>query len=214
MTILDDHKITTGLSKLILINSGVSDYVEIKTDRVTHLAGENGLGKTSILSTLQFLMIDNWNNMQFVMDQSDTEEHYFPDEQSSVIFEIKTPDKSTHMIIFRGNNVADDKRYSRFYVDGNYDRTLFIDSDNISLKWEDVFINMAKQGREVEPLKDPITLRNKLRSLKWLPTKENENVHKDFVTLMKTLNTLGTVKENDLKKVLLNILYEFHDSST
>ena len=205
MILLEDRKIGTGLSKLVLINSGVSDYVELETERVTHLAGENGLGKTSILSTLQFLMIDNWNNMKFVMDQADTEDHYFPDEYSSIIFEIVTPDKSNHMIIFRGNNVADDKRYSRFYVDGMYDKTLFIDSDNIAMVWEDVFVSMAEQGREVTPLKTPADLRNKLRSLQWLPTKDKENVHSDFVTLMKTLNTLGKVKENDLKQVLLNI---------
>jgi len=111
MILLEDRKIETGLSKLVLINSGVSDYVEIEAERVTHLAGENGLGKTSILSTLQFLMIDNWNNMKFLMDQADTEDHYFPDEYSSIIFEIIKPDKSSHMIVFRGNNVADDKRY-------------------------------------------------------------------------------------------------------
>ena len=200
-----DKKLRTGLSKLVMINSGVSEYVEIDTDRATHLAGENGLGKTSILSTLQFLMIDNWKNMKFVMDQPDTEEHYFPDDRSSIIFEIKTPDKSTHMVIFRGNNVADDKRYSRFYADGNYDKALFIDSDNIPMEWEDVFVNMSNQGREITPLKSPIDLRNKLRALRWLPTKDKENVHNDFVTLMKTLNTLGKVRENDLKQVLLNI---------
>ena len=150
-------------------------------------------------------MIDNWNNMKFVMDQADTEDHYFPDEYSSIIFEIITPDKSNHMIIFRGNNVADDKRYSRFYVDGMYDKSLFIDSDNIAMVWEDVFVSMAEQGREVTPLKTPADLRNKLRTLQWLPTKDKENVHSDFVTLMKTLNTLGKVKENDLKQVLLNI---------
>ena len=202
---LGDRKLRTGLSKLVMINSGVSEYVEIDTDRATHLAGENGLGKTSILSTLQFLMIDNWKNMKFVMDQPDTEEHYFPHDRSSIIFEIKTPDKSTHMVIFRGNNVADDKRYSRFYADGDYDKALFIDSDNIAMEWEDVFVNMSNQGREITPLKSPIELRNKLRALRWLPTKDKENVHNDFVTLMKTLNTLGKVRENDLKQVLLNI---------
>ena len=205
MTLLLDRKIQTGLSKLVLINSGVSEYVELETNRVTHLAGENGLGKTSILSTLQFLMIDNWRNMKFVMDQADTEEHYFPDDRSSIIFEIITQEKSTHMIIFRGNNIADDKRYSRYYVDGSYDKSLFINSDNIPMEWEDVFVYMAEQGREVTPLKNPAELRNKLRSLKWLPTKDKENVHDDFVTLLKTLNTLGTVKENDIKQVLLNI---------
>ena len=63
---LGDRKLRTGLSKLVMINSGVSEYVEIDTDRATHLAGENGLGKTSILSTLQFLMIDNWKNLEFL----------------------------------------------------------------------------------------------------------------------------------------------------
>ena len=84
MIVLDDRKLGRGLSKLVMINSGVSEYVEIETDRATHLAGENGLGKTSILSTLQFLMIDNWKNMKFVMDQPDTEEHYFPHDRSSI----------------------------------------------------------------------------------------------------------------------------------
>ena len=202
---LEDRKLRTGLSKLVLINSGVSEYVEIEADRATHLAGENGLGKTSILATLQFLMIDNWNNMKFLMDQPDTEDHYFPDEYSSIIFEIKTPDKSNHMIVFRGNNIADEKRYSRFYVDGMYDKSLFIDSDDFPMEWEDVFVNMAGQGREVMPLKEPVDLRSKLRSLQWLPTKDKENIHRDFVTLMKTLNTLGKVNQNDLKQVLLNI---------
>ena len=64
---------------------------------------------------------------------------------------------------------------------------------------------MVDQGREITPLKAPIDLRKKLRDLKWLPTKDKENVHHDFVTLMKTLNTLGKVRENDLKQVLLNI---------
>ena len=39
---LGDRKLRTGLSKLVMINSGVSEYVEIDTDRATHLAGENG----------------------------------------------------------------------------------------------------------------------------------------------------------------------------
>ena len=65
-----------------------------------------------------------------------------------------------------------------------------IDSDNIPMEWEDVFVNMVDQGREITPLKAPIDLRKKLRDLKWLPTKDKENVHHDFVTLMKTLNTL------------------------
>ena len=164
------------------------------------MAGENGLENFDSID-LQFLMIDNLKNMKFVMDQPDTEEHYFPHDRSSIIFEIKTPDKSTHMVIFRGNNVADDKRYSRFYADGNYDKSLFIDSDNIAMEWEDVFVNMSNQGREVTPLKSPIELRNKLRSLGWLPTKDKENVHNDFVTLLKTLNTLGKVRENDLNKI-------------
>jgi hypothetical protein len=202
---VEDRKLQTGLSKLVLINSGVSEYVEIETDRVTHLAGENGLGKTSILATLQFLMIDNWDNMKFLMDRPDTEEHYFPDEYSSIIFEIKTQDKSSHMIVFRGNNIADDKRYSRFYVDGMYDKSLFIDSDDFPMDWENVFVNMAGQGREVMPLKGPVDLRSKLRSLQWLPTKDKENIHSDFVTLLKTLNTLGKVNQNDLKQVLMNI---------
>jgi len=61
--------IVPQLTRLVLINSGKADYVEIEPKLSTHLAADNGEGKSSILNALQFLMIDDWNRMKFLFSK-------------------------------------------------------------------------------------------------------------------------------------------------
>ena len=63
---------TPQLTRIIQINSGKADYVEIEPRNSTHLAADNGEGKSSILNALQFLMIDDWSRMKFPKDNNDT----------------------------------------------------------------------------------------------------------------------------------------------
>ena len=198
-----------GLKRLVLINSGVADYVEIEPSSSTHLVSENNIGKTSILSTLQFLLIDNWKRMTFPKEKPDTEAFYFPSRTSMIIFEVQDQEGTEHLIVFRGNGLANNKRYSRWMISGHYELELFIsvkgEGDFEPLEWEQVIENASSKGRRIDEFKNPIELRNKLRSNpRWFPTREGVS-HNNFITVLRTLNTLGEVKEKTLKQVLLDL---------
>ena len=73
------------------------------------------------------------------------------------------------------------------------------------LDWEEVIVNATNQGRSLTEFKNSTDLKRKLRmNPRWLPTKEG-TAHQNFITVLKTLNTLGEVKEKKLKQVLLDI---------
>ena len=62
MTLKLQDKDTSGLKRIVMINSGQSDYVELEVGGSLHLVGDNGVGKSMILSTIQFVMIDDWRS--------------------------------------------------------------------------------------------------------------------------------------------------------
>lgn len=198
-----------GLNRLVMIGSGVSDYVEIEPSESTHLVADNNIGKTSILSTLQFLLIDDWNHMDFPKNRLETEEFYFKSRKSLIIFEIKDAEGTEHMVIFRGNGLASNKRYTRWIIGGHYDRSIFIseneDGELVPNGWEVIIANATNQRRPIDEFRTANELRKRLRSNpRWLPTIEG-TAHNNFITVLKTLNTLGEVKEKKLKQVLLDI---------
>ena len=201
--------IRNGLTRLIMIGSGVSDYVEIEPSKSTHLVADNNIGKTSILSTLQFLLIDDWKHMDFPKNRVKTEEFYFPTRKSLIIFEIKDAEGTEHMVIFRGNGLASNKRYTRWIMRGHYEKSIFISQNEggelVPHDWEIIIANATNQKRKIEEFRNANELRKKLRSNpRWLPTIEG-TAHNNFITVLKTLNTLGEVKEKKLKQVLLDI---------
>lgn len=200
---------TNGLQRLIMIASGVSDYVEIVPQKSTHLVADNNIGKTSILSTLQFLLIDDWTHMDFPKNRPETEEFYFASRKSFIIFEINDVEGTNHLVIFRGNGLASNKRYTRWLMAGHYDESIFIsrneEGELVPHDWEEVIVNATNQGRSLTEFKNSTDLKRKLRmNPRWLPTKEG-TAHQNFITVLKTLNTLGEVKEKKLKQVLLDI---------
>ena len=198
-----------GLTRLIMIGSGVSDYVEIEASKSTHLVADNNIGKTSILSTLQFLLIDDWKHMDFPKNRLETEEFYFKSRKSLIIFEIKDAEGTEHMVIFRGNGLASNKRYTRWIMGGHYDKSIFISENEeeelVPNDWEIIVANATNQRRPIDEFRTANELRKRLRSNpRWLPTIEG-TAHNNFITVLKTLNTLGEVKEKKLKQVLLDI---------
>lgn len=198
-----------GLTRLIMIGSGVSDYVEIEPSKSTHLVADNNIGKTSILSTLQFLLIDDWKHMDFPKNRLETEEFYFKSRKSLIIFEIKDAEGTEHMVIFRGNGLSSNKRYTRWLIGGHYDKSIFIaeneEGNLVPNDWEIVVANATNQRRPINEFRTANDLRKRLRSNpRWLPTTEG-TAHNNFITVLKTLNTLGEVKEKKVKQVLLDI---------
>ena len=54
-----------GPTKLIAIRSGSYDYAEVELSDSLQLVGPNNAGKTTLINTLQFLYLDNRNQMVF-----------------------------------------------------------------------------------------------------------------------------------------------------
>ncbi|MBK8500695.1 MAG: ATP-binding protein [Flavobacteriales bacterium] len=93
-----------GPTKLIAIRSGSYDYAEVDLSNSIQLVGPNNAGKTTLINTLQFLYLDNRNQMVFGdHDQEATRQYYFPDQFSYLLFECQGP-KGTYMIGWRGQS--------------------------------------------------------------------------------------------------------------
>ena len=81
----------TGPRRLILIQSGKYDYAELDLSQSFQLVGVNGLGKTALISTLQYLYIDNQRDMRFGQHSADdSRKFYFKSDSSFILFECET----------------------------------------------------------------------------------------------------------------------------
>ena len=198
---------TPQLTRIIQINSGKADYVEIEPRNSTHLAADNGEGKSSILNALQFLMIDDWSRMKFPKDNNDTATFYFPGENSHIIFEIRDELNHYHQVWFSGRTSAVKDRYQRIVLNGKYSKEIFI-SENEGrwrfLSYNEVLANCSARGIGVEPFKNSTDLRNYLsEKINWYPVAPE--FQKRFFTIMRKLNQLSDMTPNSLKEVLIDV---------
>lgn len=81
-----------GPSKLIAIRSGSYDYAEVDLATSIQLVGPNNAGKTTLINTLQFLYLDNRNQMNFGdHDPEATRAYYFPTSSATCCSSWKGP---------------------------------------------------------------------------------------------------------------------------
>ena len=80
-----------GPHKIVALHCGKFDYAEVEIDAPVHLIGPNNVGKTSLISLLQFLYLDDQRQMLFSRDMADTRRYYFPEKYSYALFECLTP---------------------------------------------------------------------------------------------------------------------------
>ena len=200
-----DH--TPQLTKIIQINSGKADYVEIEPRNSTHLAADNGDGKSSILNALQFLMIDDWSRMKFPNSNDDTAAFYFPDETSHLIFEIRDELNHYHQVWFSGRTSAVKDRYQRVVLSGKYTKELFIDEQDERwnvLNFNEILVNCTARSISIEPFKSSTDLRNYLsENINWYPV--SLDFQKRFFTVMRNLIQLSDMTPSDLKEVLIEV---------
>ena len=80
----------SGPYRIVALHCGKFDYAEIEIDTPVHLIGPNNVGKTSLISLLQFLYLDDQRQMQFSRDMPETRRYYFPEKYSYALFECLT----------------------------------------------------------------------------------------------------------------------------
>ena len=195
------------LTRIIQINSGKADYVEIEPRNSTHLAADNGEGKSSILNALQFLMIDDWSRMKFPNGNDETAAFYFRGENSHLIFEIRDELNHFHQVWFSGRTSAVKDRYQRVVLSGKYAKELFIIEREESwkvLNFNEVLANCTARSISIEPFKSSTDLRKYLsENINWYPV--SPDFQKRFFAVMRKLNQLSDMTPSDLKEVLIEV---------
>lgn len=202
---MESMQYTRGPVRLILINSGVYDYAEIELDRPLHLVGPNNSGKTTLISALQFLYVDSFNEMSFSYGSRKTREYYFPSSRSFILFECLTPDEY-RVVGVRGLGELESWQFQRFTYRGTYRREDFLEDRSVR-KWKQ--IRSALIGRDLQDL-DAGQLREGLLDsgrgeldLGLVPL-ENDGRYKSFSFIFKNLLRLADLKRGDFKKLLID----------
>ncbi|MBL7956401.1 MAG: hypothetical protein JNM49_00455, partial [Flavobacteriales bacterium] len=122
-----------GPTKLIAIRSGSYDYAEVDLATSIQLVGPNNAGKTTLINTLQFLYLDNRNQMVFGdHDTEATRSYYFPDQYSYLLFEC-LGQNGTYVLGWRGQSKASGGDPVRFTYEGAYDVNDYLDEHHVAL---------------------------------------------------------------------------------
>ena len=198
----------TGPSRLILINSGKFDYGEVELGSPLHLIGPNNVGKTTLISTLQFLYVDSQKQMHFSRSLDETRRYYFPGQDSYVLFECLTP--TGYMVVgVRGLGPLKGWEFRRFLYKGMYSRDDFIDNEGKVRGFDDIRRDLGV--REYTELK-PHDLMNALTgigggagvNLGLVPVR-NRNGYSKFKTIFRNLLRLAHLSQQELKTFLLDV---------
>lgn len=123
------HHPLAGPRKLICIHSGTCDYAELDICAPVQLVAANNVGKTALISTLQFLYIDDARNLDFGSHKLPaSREFYFRNPASYILFECDTPVTGIITICLRSVGPATNYEIERYWYRGPYQRYDFIDS--------------------------------------------------------------------------------------
>ncbi len=131
-----------GPTKLIMLKTGKFEYAEVELAQPLHLVGPNNIGKTSLISCLQFLYIDDQRYMRFSREMEETRRYYFPDRQSYILFECLTP-TGYQVVGVQGLGPLKQYNFQRFSYRGNFDLSDFIDEERRPRPEEDIRARFA-----------------------------------------------------------------------
>ena len=197
-----------GPTKLIAIRSGSYDYAEVDLATSIQLVGPNNAGKTTLINTLQFLYLDNRNQMVFGdHDTEATRSYYFPDQYSYLLFECLGPN-GTYVLGWRGQSKASGGDPVRFTYEGAYDVNDYLDEHHVALDTKVVLGKLSV--RNYRELKDAAAHREAI----LISTKGESNglgiVHlteaeryAHFKEVLKNLLSLRSIDQHEMKRSLL-----------
>ncbi len=202
----------SAIRKLLMINTGVYGYAEVDLQGSVHLAGDNNLGKTSLIHAFQFFFVDDWNLMRFDAKYSkdETRRYYFK-ENSYILIEVDTP-SGIKLVGLRGLGPQKNHEYERFVVSGAFEKAIFFDGDKLR-DWEDISQN-SLAPRVLKPQTKLILDRKELRNA-MMGSGESAGVRIElappanydaFVKMFLNLLTLKRATETDMKAMLLDSL--------
>lgn len=197
-----------GPLRLILIHSGVYDYVELDLWRSGHLVANNNTGKTSLIATLQFLYIDRQTKWSFSKSREETRRFYFGSDRSFVIFECLTRD-GIKTVVVRGLGKMQGYDFERWIYDGEYRREDYLDGNQVR---DPQLIKQAlaeRNLRKVEPgeyrqVLTGVGARRDLPRLGIVPVREAKQ-YEHFIQLFGHLISLERMTQSEFKDLLIEV---------
>lgn len=197
-----------GPTKLIAIRSGSYDYAEVELSNSIQLVGPNNAGKTTLINTLQFLYLDNRNQMVFGdHDQEATRQYYFPDHYSYLLFECMGP-KGPYVLGWRGQSKTSGGDPVRFTYDGTYDVSDYLTVDDHVADPKTVLAKLDKRNyrelREPQAHREAILVATKGESngLGIVHLTETDR-YAHFKEILKNLLSLRSIDQHEMKRSLL-----------
>lgn len=197
-----------GPRRLILIHSGVYDYVELDLWRSGHLVARNNTGKTSLVATLQFLYLDRQTKWTFTKTREETRRFYFATDRSFVIFECATP-TGLKTVVVRGLGKMQGYDFERWIYDGEYRREDYLDGDEIRDPARIKQDLAARNWRRLDPgeyrqVLTGIGTRRDLPVLGIVPVREAKQ-YDHFVQLFGHLINLERMTQSEFRDMLLEV---------
>lgn len=198
----------TGPTKLILLRTGKFEYGEVELTHPLHLIGPNNVGKTSLISTLQFLYIDDQRQMHFSREMDETRRYYFPDRNSYILFECLTP-TGYQVVGVQGLGPLKQYGFQRFSYRGNFDPEDFIDKNRVPRGEEEIRSRLADRNftlLEPRHLQAALTGIGDGRGvyLGLIPIK-NRDQYERFRRVFCNLLRLAHLSQEELKRFLFEI---------
>ncbi len=196
-----------GPRRLILIQSGMFDYAELDLTRPFQLVGVNGLGKTALILTLQYLDLDSQKDMRFCQHSTnDSRKFYFKGESSFILYECETS-LGTVSLGARGLGPVADYELQRFSWVGGYERSDFVNEENRPRSWDEVRLRLSGKGLKV--MTDNLELRRLLGAVgeetseSWgvVPLADARDYPRFGQTFQRLLR-LRDLRQDDLKQLL------------
>jgi len=197
-----------GPTRLVLIRSGKYEFGDIELIRPLHLIGPNNVGKTSLISTLQFLYIDQQQKMHFARDLDQTRKYYFPDPDSYILFECLSP-TGFRVLGVHGLGPLKSYKFERFSYMGKLHLADFIDEQQQVRPNKTIRSRLSdREYTLLEPshLKAALTGLGENRGvrLELLPMRDRGGYER-FRKVFSNLLRLTHISQEDLKRFLFEI---------
>ena len=128
------------LNRIVEINIANVKYTDLELSGNTCFVGTNNFGKTSLQRAILFFYSANSRGLGIAPSQKPFDEHYFRNENSYLIYEIRTEDKPFFVIVYRHNKLV-----FRF-VDAEYSPDYFFNENDEALKMKDIIAGFDKRG--------------------------------------------------------------------
>ncbi len=191
-----------------MLHAGRYDYAEVEIDAPLHLVGPNNVGKTSIIAALQFLYLDEQRQMHFARSLEETRRYYFPDPNSYILFECRTP-AGFQVMGVHGLGPLKGYDFERFVYTGRFEKQDFLDDQRRILPADEIKRGLALKGfMRLEPrhLRAALTGLGESRGvdLGLVPLK-NRGSYNRFRTVFRNLLRLSHLRQDELKTLILEI---------